>query len=229
MSAQGHTIQYHENHIKFLLMIPKDKKTSKYTSVEEIIQFKEQKNIDVNYADWDSRTALHVAAAENRKEVVLYLLKEGAESKMDDWEDHPIDCTTSDEIKLILGEDGPDLRMGPGRIILYTWFCDIAGVSRCLKKYGSVAARFADHDDRTALHIACSKEKTENFEIVRRLLANGANPMAKDREGNTPIDDARALNLVTFIELMESSSNTTPAEISVPIEEPKTIRLVHKR
>jgi len=46
----------------------------------------------------------------------------------------------------------------------------------------------ADYDGRTALHLAASEGHPK---IVSYLLSKNANPLAKDRWGNTPIDDAQ--------------------------------------
>jgi ankyrin repeat protein len=48
--------------------------------------------IDVNAADYDARTALHLAAAENHVDTVLYLLSAGASTSLKDrWGNTPID------------------------------------------------------------------------------------------------------------------------------------------
>jgi len=44
-----------------------------------------------------------------------------------------------------------------------------------------------DYDERTALHLAASEGR---HRLVRLLLADGADPSAKDRWGGTPLDDA---------------------------------------
>jgi glutaminase len=50
-------------------------------------------------------------------------------------------------------------------------------------------ARTADYDDRTALHLAAAEGQ---LEVVRYLLAAGADPRPVDRWGGTPLSDAES-------------------------------------
>lgn len=54
--------------------------------------------VDVNCADYDKRTPLHLAAAEGKVEVVRFLLEKGAVSTKDRWGNTPLDEVNNREI-----------------------------------------------------------------------------------------------------------------------------------
>jgi ankyrin repeat protein len=56
---------------------------------------------------------------------------------------------------------------------------------------GTSAAKGIAMLDNTALHAAALRDSPKNAEIVRLLLAAGADPSAKDRLGRTPLELAR--------------------------------------
>ena len=54
--------------------------------------------VDVNCADYDKRTPLHLAAAEGKVEVVKFLLEKGAISTKDRWNNTPLDDINNKEL-----------------------------------------------------------------------------------------------------------------------------------
>lgn len=60
---------------------------------------------------------------------------------------------------------------------------DVMATSRLLKEHPEVA-RYADSHGTTPLHAAA---RVWNFIVVANLLAAGADPNARDKDGNTPL------------------------------------------
>ena len=59
--------------------------------------------LDINSADYDDRTALHVAAENGHRFIVEYLLANGADANLQDrWGHKPIDCAKANKIKKLL-------------------------------------------------------------------------------------------------------------------------------
>lgn len=63
------------------------------------------------------------------------------------------------------------------------WFKPSNEVVEFLSKHGDINA--VDNDGSTSLHLAA---ELGNIQIVRILLANGANPSLQNKAGETPID-----------------------------------------
>ena len=63
-------------------------------TIREVIS----KGVSVNFADYDKRTPLHLAAAEGKVEVVRFLLEKGAVSTKDRWGNTPLDDVNNREI-----------------------------------------------------------------------------------------------------------------------------------
>lgn len=79
-----------------------------------------------------------------------------------------------------------------------------AKVIQCLLQDHEIAARYADYDQRTALHIAACEGQPIHIDILQLLLQKGANPLAKDRWGHTPISDAKAYGYTEIIALFNA-------------------------
>lgn len=87
---------------------------------------------------------------------------------------------------------------------------DIDGAIACIARGAKV--NNADYDGRTPLHIACSDGQEAMVEL---LLENGANPLAKDRWGSTPLDDARRHEFAEIISFIEHFIATRPLVVSI--------------
>lgn len=152
-----------------------------------------EEGINPRQTDYDMRTPLHVAAAAGEAKVVEYLIKSGARmNARDRFDNTPLDNALlhgQDEVIDVLLKNGARL----GLQNLGTRLCtaaangDLGFIQRVAKCGGDLGR--TDYDHRTALHLACSEGKTE---VVRFLIANGAELNARDRWGRSPLDDARA-------------------------------------
>jgi glutaminase len=74
-------------------------KTGDLTTIQEVIS----KGCDINYADYDDRTALHIACSEENIKVIEFLINKDIRIKKDRWGNTPYD-DTSETIKKILLE-----------------------------------------------------------------------------------------------------------------------------
>ena len=147
---------------------------------------------DPNTADYDGRTALHLAAS-GHKDVTALLLKKGAEvNVVDRFGSTPLlDAVKNDHTECIdvLLTAGGKLMMQDHEAA--STLCRLAQAGECkaLSRYLRCGANpnAADYDGRTALHLAASSDCPESVEV---LLANGAEINSKDRWGVTPLEEA---------------------------------------
>ena len=167
----------------------------------------------VNLGDYDSRTPLHVAAAEGNQSCVLKLLDEDANPNPEDrWGHTPLydACNhTHTPCVVVLIRFGAELRMN--EVDLASHLCMETSLNRRSAVYTWLVAECnpnaADYDGRTALHAACT---CGSLSTAMHLLEFSADPNAQDRWGNTPLSDASMYNHSRLVELLESHSVEQP-------------------
>jgi ankyrin repeat protein len=147
-------------------------------------------------ADYDGRTALHLASSAGQTAVVDYLVATGANlNSKDRWNNTPLKEAVyhqNDALAKSLHTAGAALGMDES--FLAYELCRLAHrgedadveLLRLLLESGADVA-VADYDGRTALHVAASDGHAACVEV---LLSYGAPNTAEDRWGNTPHDDA---------------------------------------
>ncbi len=147
--------------------------------------------VNLDSADYDGRTALHLAAAEGQLAAVGFLIARGADvNALDRWGGSPLQDAVRnrhDAVAALLKENGARLRSGD----MVAALCYAAGqgnledLSRLL--HNGADPNGADYDRRTALHLAAAEGHQAAVDL---LLAHGADPSATDRWGATPAQDA---------------------------------------
>lgn len=147
--------------------------------------------IDPSGADYDGRSALHVAASKGHAAVVEYLISVGAKvNAVDRFNGKPRDDAVRyghNEISEILIKAGADKPSSQFEMdLINASFNGDLDVAR--KLLGTkVDPNCKDYDGRTPLHLAAAQR---HVEITKVLLESGADPRAVDRFGGTPLDDA---------------------------------------
>lgn len=162
---------------------------------------------DPNTADYDSRTAIMLAAARGFTDLIQLLLCCGADPNCIDafggsalWEacrfGHEGAITALLAGGAVLGRD--DLSTAD-TLCTAVYEGDIKLLCRLLRAGADVDA--ADYDGRTALHIAASQSSAP---AVRALLDRNPATSARDRWGNTPLDDAKRVAAQEIITMLET-------------------------
>ena len=145
-------------------------------------------------ADYDRRTALHLACAEGHKDIADLLIQTGVKPMVKDrWGHEPLQ-----EAILHGHENVVDLLIGYGVILSYESkqaleqkMCDFA-CQGDLKRIEmlvqcGISTNSADYDKRSALHLAAA---SGHYEIVDYLLRSKADVNCRDRWGGTAMADA---------------------------------------
>jgi len=156
-------------------------------------------SIDANLTltDYDSRSALHVAASAGHLAVLNFLLKHGVSVHVRDrWDDTPLLCAVKNRrlecVKALL-DAGAHLTVS--RLQLGTDLCLSASVGDLdrIKAWRLAGADLnaGDYENRSALHVAAAKNQKET---VKFLLSEGADPNALDNFGRTPFCEANNQN-----------------------------------
>lgn len=166
---------------------------------------------DVNIANFDGRTALHVACAEGRLEVARVLVEEmGADVALKDkWGMRPLDdAIRSGSQNLIDFLRSKGASPGVERPVLdgATLLCaaaarnDVLAVRDLLRSNASVNA--ANRDSRTALHAAASRGHVAMLQLL--IQENQASTDVQDRWGNRPLDCAIKADCDAAVHYLES-------------------------
>ena len=170
---------------------------------------------DLNVADYDLRTALHLAAAEGQEHVVQFFIEQKLDRDIsidlnprDRWGGTPLNdayLREHDTIIEMLERNGgvrpnidllptgfvpsaSGLQADPVATVEMIWAAS-AGDLRAIRRLVArgIPLEVADYDLRTPLHLAAAEG---HLEIVKYLLALGVAPNPKDRWGYTPLDDS---------------------------------------
>jgi lysophospholipase len=156
----------------------------------------------VDAADYDGRTALHLAAAEGHVAAVELLLGKGARVDVKDrWGGTPLHDAVRHRRRAVVSvllRRGAKL-VGDFAAELCTLAArgDLEGLA--LRIEAGVDKNGADYDGRTALHLAAAEGQ---LGALRLLLACGADARAVDRWRSTPIDEARRHGHDAAVELL---------------------------
>lgn len=166
---------------------------------------------DVNFRDYDRRTALHVASAEGHLDVAQYLVERGAKvNRSDRWGGSPLDDAHRHRHAVVARYlRSKDAKTGTAdrtaELIAAAAAGDIDEVKMLLcgsfdGKDGStsrdaldftlgdfVDINKGDYDRRTALHLAAGEGHAD---VVEFLCTRKADPNVEDRWGSKPLDDA---------------------------------------
>jgi ankyrin repeat protein len=147
----------------------------------------------VHSSDYDRRTALHIAAAQGRHDVVQLLLEAHANVNAEDrWHGTPLqDALRLDDsaaLVQLLRQHGAavgNLDHLAAAFLKAAAAGDVAAVGRALRE--GVPVDQTDYDHRTALHVAAANG---HVAAVQALLDAGADVSLEDRFGGTAVLDA---------------------------------------
>lgn len=156
-----------------------------------------KRGASVNAADYDKRSALHLAAAEGHADVVQFLVDNGAAvNSQDRWGGDPLKdairgghskCQTILRAAGGRGgtDDHSDHRDHGDKMCNAASKGDLQLVEKLVSRNAAVNA--ADYDGRSALHLAAAEGHDR---IVKFLVENMADISVKDRWGGDPLKDA---------------------------------------
>jgi hypothetical protein len=166
-----------------------------------------EQEFDPNSADYDNRTALMVAAMKGNNKVVQKLLDYDADPNLIDMHDSTAlyeavrNCHEDIMDTLLNGDATLSMKESVAASILCQAIYDghVLLLRRLLKANINVDA--VDYDKRAAVHIACAEG---NVAALKVLVEYGADLEARDRWGNTAVDQAKSAKATLACEFLAS-------------------------
>jgi ammonium transporter Rh len=160
--------------------------------IDSLLQNHQGENLHASSADYDKRTALHLAASEGLLDCVKFLVEKKADiNTKDRWNGTPLDDAVRqrhDAVVEYLVANGAvpgDDKEAASRLLAAVDRNDLEAVEGLIKS--GVPATTADYDKRTALHIAVGKA---NAAMIKFLVDKGADLNAVDAFGLSPLAEA---------------------------------------
>uniref|UniRef100_A0A0E0KR37 Potassium channel n=2 Tax=Oryza punctata TaxID=4537 RepID=A0A0E0KR37_ORYPU len=161
---------------------------------------------DPSKSDYDGRTALHIAALRGYEDIVRFLIQRGANvNSIDRFGNSPLLQAVKsghDRIMSLLVENGAILNLEDAG----GYLCRVVRDGRIdllnkLLRFG-ISPNCRNYDQRTPLHIAAA----EGLHLVAStLIESGADIQAKDRWGNTPLDEGRRCSSKPLVRILEQA------------------------
>ncbi|KAF0689069.1 Aste57867_19450 [Aphanomyces stellatus] len=198
--------------------------------------------VDVNLADYDQRTPLHIAASDGKADIVEMLLRAGANVyKKDRWGVTPLDCAKDAAIVTLMAQHVRANLLGESNATfrrtesldethepicrksvedIHALFCAIgAGDTEALKRawLDGVKLDAVDSTGRTALHVAVEKEQLNAIELI---LSAGAAVDVVDHHGRTAMSIAVEMgssNVVNLFRRHIYAHSQSPRTNDVPL------------
>ncbi|KAG3091239.1 hypothetical protein PI124_g16673 [Phytophthora idaei] len=199
-------------------------------NLEVMRRLREEHGADVNAADYDKRTPLHIAVSDEQLEMVDYLLQCGANAEaLDRWGRSPIDCAVETKNiailrllerenygrsgKISLLEDGNKLPSsgkteGMRRIQsspdVSSFFQAVQeGNTEKVKRswLSGMEVNVTDELGRTSLHVAVENGQ---LGVIELLLSAGVNTNVVDSEGRSPISIALEKQQFAIAEMLRA-------------------------
>ncbi|KAJ1629890.1 ankyrin repeat-containing domain protein [Pavlovales sp. CCMP2436] len=187
----------------------------------ETVRVLAAKGFDVNSRNYDGRTSLHLAAAEDHIHVISLLVGElGADPNNGDrWGHTPLMTAVVGkraEAAAELRKQGAQLELlRPSSLLLDAVVNGRVDEAAALISLG-LDVNVADYDGRTALHVAST---LGNLHLVELLLAKLADVSLTDRRGVCAVDDA-IQNGWQLVALLQIGESYPPYPLWMPLPEP---------
>ncbi|XP_037493938.1 potassium channel SKOR isoform X2 [Jatropha curcas] len=159
-----------------------------------------------NKTDYDGRSPLHIAASKGYEDITHLLIDHGVDVNLSDkFGNTPLlEALRNghDEVASLLVRAGATLAIDDagGFLCMTVAKRDLGLLKRAL--VNGVNPNAKNFDFRTPLHIAASEGL---YPMASLLLEAGASVLAKDRWGNTPLDEARVGGDKNLIKLLEAA------------------------
>ncbi|KAL1225038.1 Potassium channel GORK [Cardamine amara subsp. amara] len=179
---------------------------------------------DPNKTDYDGRSPLHLAASRGYEDITWFLIQEGVYINLKDkFGNTPLfEAVKAGHEKVIglLVKEGASFDLEDSGNFLCTTVAK--GDSDFLKRLLSsgMDPKSEDYDHRTPLHVAASEGL---YLMANMLVEAGASVIAKDRWGNSPLDEARTCGNKKLIKLLEVAK-TGQSSSSHELQEERTER-----
>ncbi|PVH35371.1 hypothetical protein PAHAL_7G164200 [Panicum hallii] len=168
---------------------------------------------DPSKPDYDGRTALHVAALRGYEDIVRFLIQRGANvNSIDKFGNSTLLLALRsghDRITSLLVKHGAALNLEDAGGYLCRVVTDgrIDLLNRLLR-FG-VDPNCKNYDQKTPLHVAAA----EGLHLVAGMLIGfGADVQAKDRWGNTPLDEGRRCSCKPLVRILEQATTAAVAQ-----------------